>query len=346
MRKGGIGIHLDTNYGAYNQPSPSTDAVVKFIECLLDQGEAADKAGFDYIGVSDRHARSEVYFPSHLILCALLAQRTTRATIGTWCSVLTLYNPYQYAEETAMIDLISGGRFIPTVGIGYHDDYWRSFGIAKKGRGKRFEEALKILKLAWTEEAFSFHGDFFEYDNAILSPKPYQKPHPPIWIGAQFEKAIQRAGREGDAWGVDPFPLETELWKRQVNVYKEAAVKAGRDPYIVLMRDGFVAPTRDEAYATYGEYVLSELRFYYRHGILSHHPDFQSESDLTLDRVKDHLVLGTPQDCIERLEMYREEYEVDSIIMRVRPPLGPSHEKMLECIQLFGEEVIPRFHKD
>jgi len=343
MNKGGIGIHLDTSLGTHDQPPPSKDAVINFVELILAQAEAAEKAGFEYIGVSDRHARTEVYFPSHLILCALIAARTSRPTIGTWCTVMTLHNPYQFAEDTAMIDLISRGRFIPTLAVGYHDDYWRSFGVSKKWRGKRFEEQLKILRLAWSGEKFSFEGEFYNFEDAFLSPKPYQEPHPPIWIGAQHDVAIERAGREGDAWGVDPFPLELELWKRQVNIYKDAAAKAGKEPYIIMMRDGFVAPTRQQAYEIYGEYILSELKFYFRHGILSHHPEFQSETDLTLDRVRDHLVLGSPQDCIESLEKFREQYDADSIILRLRPPRGPSHERMLDCMQLFGEEVIPHF---
>ncbi len=344
MRKGQIGIHLDTHNGPYNQPPPTRETVLDFTDTLMREVDTAEKAGFAYIGVSDRHARTETHFPSHLILCALLAARTQRATIGTWCTVLTLHNPYQYAEDTAMIDLLSKGRFIPTVGVGYHDDYWRGFGIPKQGRDRRFDEALQVLKLAWTEETFSFQGKYFTYDEARLTPKPYQQPRPPIWIGAQFEKSIARAGREGDAWGVDPFPLQPELWKRQVDIYKEAAIKAGREPYIVLMRDGFVAPTREEAYQTYGQYVLSELLFYYHQGILSHHPDFRSESDFTIDRIKNHLILGSPQDCIESLEKYRTEYEADSFILRFRTPLGPAHDTVLDCLRLFGEEVLPHFH--
>ena len=79
------------------------------------------------------------------------------------------------------------------------------------------------MKLAWTQESFSFHGQAFHYDNVRLTPKPLQQPHPELWLGGMFPYTIQRAGRSGDAWCSDPFPLQKEMWKSQVALYREAA---------------------------------------------------------------------------------------------------------------------------
>jgi len=110
----------------------------------------------------------------------------------------------------------------------------------------------------------------------------------------------------------------------------------------VLMRDGWVAPTRTEAERVFGDIYVQELLFYHRYGILTHHPDFRSKSDFTVANSFRHAVAGSPQECIEQLVMYTRDYDVDYVIMRFRLPAGPERERVLDCIRLFGEEVLPR----
>ena len=111
------------------------------------------------------------------------------------------------------------------------------------------------------------------------------------------------------------------------------------------MRDGWVADTFEEAARDFGTHYVEEMKFYFRQGILAHHPDFDSEEKLTPEATAKHVVLGTPQQCIEQIEYYEEEFGVDYITMRFRMPTGPSFEKTRECIQRFGEEVCAYFHK-
>ena len=200
------------------------------------------------------------------------------------------------------------------------------------------------MKLAWSQEHFSYHGQVFNYDDVRVTPKPVQQPAPELWLGGMFPYTTERAGRCSDAWCSDPFPLEKETWKSRVNIYKEAAAKAGNASQVVLMRDGWVAPTRAEAEQTFGQIYVDETLFYFRHGIMNHHPDFRAESDFSVDSCFRHAVAGTPQDCVEQLEMYEKEYDVDYVIMRFRLPGGPERERVLDCIKLFGEEVLPKFH--
>ncbi len=177
-----------------------------------------------------------------------------------------------------------------------------------------------------------------------LTPKPVQQPYPELWLGGMFPYTIQRAGRSADAWCSDPFPLEKETWKSQVALYREAAAKAGRRANVVLMRDGWVAPTRAEAEQIFGSIYVEEMLFYFRHGILNHHPDFESESDFTVESCFQHTVAGSPQECREQLDIYAQEYDVDYMVMRFRLPAGPDRERVLDCIRLFGDEVLPHFH--
>ena len=109
------------------------------------------------------------------------------------------------------------------------------------------------------------------------------------------------------------------------------------------MRDGWVAPSRQEAEAVFGPLWVQEMLFYYRWNLLSPNDDFQSEADFTIDKLRKYLVMGSPQECIEQIEMWTEVVGADYLIMRFRLPLGPSPERVLECIRQFGAEVIPHF---
>jgi alkanesulfonate monooxygenase SsuD/methylene tetrahydromethanopterin reductase-like flavin-dependent oxidoreductase (luciferase family) len=137
-----------------------------------------------------------------------------------------------------------------------------------------------------------------------------------------------------------------ETWNRQTDAFREEAVRHGvENPKIILMRDGFVAETREKAEKLYGEAFAAEMLYYYDLGILAHHdPNIQSRADVTLAKLRQSLVIGSPQDCIEALEMYRDKYRADYVVMRFRMPLGPPWEAVLDCIRMFGREVLPRFH--
>ena len=142
----------------------------------------------------------------------------------------------------------------------------------------------------------------------MLTQKPYQQdPHPPLWGGGQAEAAIRRAGTYASGWCGDPFPLHMETWNRQTDAFREEARAHGvEDPKIILMRDGFVADTRAEAERIYGEAFVAEMLYYFDLGILSHHdPTIRSREDVTIEKLRQSLVIGTPRECIEALERYR-----------------------------------------
>ena len=339
-----IGYLLDTHGGPYNMPAPNSAQVTAFIDHLWREAEAAEQAGFDSLLVPERHTRTECLFPSPLVLLGGLAARTTRIRLGTYILILPLYDPVHIAEQMAMIDLMSKGRLICGLASGYHPDYHNAFAIPMKGGRTRFEEGLEVIKQAWTQDHFSFQGEVFNYDNVRLTPNPVQQPYPELWLGGMFPYTIQRAGTSADAWCSDPFPLEKETWKSQVALYREAAAKAGKRANVVLMRDGWVAPTRAEAEQIFGSIYVEEMLFYFRHGILNHHPDFESESDFTVESCFQHTVAGSPQECREQLDIYAQEYDVDYMVMRFRLPAGPDRERVLDCIRLFGDEVLPHFH--
>jgi len=343
-----IGYMLDTNFGPYNRPEPGPDTVKGCVDQLIEEGILAERVGFEGIFAPERHMRTETMFPDPLLLLAALAVKTERVRLGTYALIPSYgWNPMHLAEATALIDQLSGGRLTLVIAMGVLEDSWRMFGVNGARRLSMFTEAVAVIKKAWTSrEPFSFEGKNYKFDRVSLTPKPYQQdPHPTLWGGGQVQAAVKRAGTYASGWCGDPFPLDMDTWNRQTDLFREEAMAHGvQNPKIILMRDGFVADTREEAEKIYGEAFVAEMLYYYDLGILSHHdPSIQSRQDVTVDKLRESLVIGTPQDCIEALERYRDEYRVDYVVMRFRMPLGPSAQATKRCIQMFGETVLPHF---
>src|SRR5439155_116982 len=142
---------------------------------------------------------------------------------GSYVIMPPLYNPVYLAEEAAMIDLLSRGRLILGLGVGYHPRYFDHFGVPVRQREGRFEESLEVMRKAWTIPGPSaHHGKYYHYDAIHLTPKPYQRPHPLIWIGAFGPKSIARAGRLGDVWAMSALFHTLDVPNDPAGVYPTA----------------------------------------------------------------------------------------------------------------------------
>lgn len=340
-----IGYLIDLHKGDYDQPMPDREDVSRTMDGMIEEGLIAERAGFHGIMIPERHGRTECYFPGPLQILTMLARETDRVAIGAYALILTLYHPMLVAEQCAVLDNLSRGRLFMALGRGFHPGYWQYFGIPQERLLGRFLEGVDILKQANQGERFSYEGDFFRVEDALLAPQPYQENGWPIWGTGQLPPAIARSGEYAECWTGDPFPLLKETWDEQVGAYRERAKEHGREPYVVLMRDGWVADTFEQAAEEFGTHYVDEMKFYQRMGILAHHPDFDSEEKITPENAAPHVIMGTPEQCIEQIERYQEEFGVDYIVMRFRMPAGPPIEAAQEQIQRFGEDVVSHFHK-
>jgi alkanesulfonate monooxygenase SsuD/methylene tetrahydromethanopterin reductase-like flavin-dependent oxidoreductase (luciferase family) len=340
-----IGYLIDTHVGEYGQPVPTPGEAADAMDALVEEGIAAERAGFHSLQVPDRHGRTECLMPGALQLLTLLARETSKVALGSFALVSTLYEPMLVAEQAAIIDNLSRGRLYLTVARGYHEGYWDYFGVDRERMLGRFLEGLRVLELANGAERFSFDGEFFQVRDALLSPQPYQRPHYPLWGGGQQTAAIARCATYATCWTCDDFPIERRTWEEQAGGYRAAAIEQGKVPFVVLMRNGWVADSFEEATKEFGHHYVDEMRFYCDQGILSHHPDFDAPSKITPATTRDHVVVGSASQCIERLEYYEEVLGVDYVTMRFRMPKGPSFERVKDQIARFGEEVVSHFTK-
>src|SRR5574341_959451 len=171
------------------------------------------------------------YFPTFDALTALaaMAARTSRIQLGTAVLLLPFRPADLVAKEIASVDNISGGRVVLGVGVG--GEYAKEFdavGVPVKEGGARSDEAMRVLKLLFTEDNVSFDGRFTKIDGVTLMPKPVQKGGPPIWVAGRSDAAMRRAGRLGD--GYLPYLFSPDRFREGLAKTREYAEKAGRDP--------------------------------------------------------------------------------------------------------------------
>ncbi len=342
-----IGYLIDTNKGNYNQPLPDREDVSRSLDLMIEEGLLAEQAGFHSLQVPDRHNRTESYFGSPMNLLLILARETEKVALGSYCLVNTLYHPMHIAEQCAIIDNISKGRLYMTWGRGYHGAYWDEFGVPGERMLGRFLDNVRIIEKALLSKGqpFDWHSDFYDVRHAIVSPNCYQQPRFPFWGSGQLPAAIERCGDYAEAWTCDPFPILPQTWEQQAGAYRARARERGKKPFIVLMRDGWVADDYAAAAREFGAHYVADLRFYCRQGILAHHPDLDTPEKITAESVREHVVMGSPEQCRERLEWYHEELGVDYFTVRFRMVSGPSLEATRDQILRFGEEVVQPLHR-
>lgn len=339
---------LDTHFGEYGQAVPSPALAQERLAVLIDEAKRCDRLGFDGVLVPDRHGRTETVAPAPLSLLAVLATHTSRCDLGTFSLVLTLYPPMLVAEEATMADLLSGGRMKLSVSMGYHPAYFRQFGIEGKQRVSRFEESVDVLKAAFAGERFSYSGKRFQLDDVVLTPPPVRPGGIPLWFGGESPEMITRTALRADAWATGQSPLDRDVWLRRVESYRSQAAAAGRPSHVVMMRDGFVAASYEEAARIAGDALVGEQLFMLRqnqHRNKVFPAEFGSEADFTIDKLRHHFVMGSPDDCIESANRYFQDYDVDELVLRFRFPLGPSPAAVADCIERFGAEVLPHIKR-
>ena len=215
-------------------------------EAMVRVAQRAEELGYDSLWVTDRvlypikpqtpymgspdGSLPEVYKIAFDPLESLtyIAGFTSRIALGTSILDIPYYNPVMLARRLTTLDVLSGGRLRVGLGQGWSQDEFDAVGASMKGRGRRADEFISVLKAIWTTDPVEFHGEFFHVPKSIILPKPVQKPHPPIYLAAFSDSGLKRTATSADGWlpaGVPPAALE-----QMIAGLKEMAMEAGRDP--------------------------------------------------------------------------------------------------------------------
>jgi probable F420-dependent oxidoreductase len=304
--------------------------------------ERAEAAGFDSVWLGEHHNHRTLY-PAPLIGLAAIAGRTRTMRLGTAVLLLPLYHPLAVAEEAAMVDMISGGRLILGVGAGYAPEEFAAFGVSITERGSRMDEAVPLIQRLWSEDKVTHAGRHYHLTDATVSPRPVQRPRPPIWFGGWVEPAIRRAGRLGEAWLGGPSARLDEV-AACVRLYREARRAAGREPDagdVALMRYVFVADSVERARDLAGpSFVRAFEDTYFRwpHPVVK-----RPVGSLTIERLaEDRIVLGDPASCIRQIQRFREALGLGHLIFRVSAP-GIPRDAAMRSLDMLTREVLPAF---
>jgi probable F420-dependent oxidoreductase len=160
---------------------------------------------------------------------AYAAACTERIRLGCVVFVTPLRNPVHLAKSLGTLDQLSRGRIEVGVGTGGRRRPFAAFEVDPSTLVARFTEGLRLMKALWTEPQVTFEGRFWQLQGAVMEPKPFQKPYPPIWFGANHPDALRRAVRYGDGF-FGAGSTTTAQFAEQVPVVREALAEAGRDP--------------------------------------------------------------------------------------------------------------------
>ena len=318
------------------------DMTVRFGE-LMEQARLAEKLGFSCITKGSHYAGYPLQDIQQLPFLARVAAEAPNLRLNAGLVLLALHKPLDIAEQLASIDVISGGKLIFGVGLGYREVEFKAFGTRQKDRVKRFEENLKAVKRLWTEDRVTMTGSHFELDDAAASLKPAQKPHPPIWIGANADPAIRRAARLGDCWYINPHN-RVDTIARQVDLYKRALDEYGK-PFpaeFPIRREVFVAETRAQALRLCTESLAIKYKVYDEWGQGTAMPE--DDNDLSLefeDLARDRFLIGSPDEVTEQVLALHKRTGANHIVASMQWPGTPLQASM-DSMQMLAEEVFPR----
>ncbi len=234
----------------------------------LEAWEELDRLGYDGVGFNEHHCSPYGLMNSPNLLAAAAAQRTKRLKLLIYGNLLPLHEPLRLAEELAMLDCMSNGRLISGFARGIPREY-QVHNVPLAQSRARFEEAFDIITRAWTEEVFSYQGEFWSYKDVAMWPRPVQQPHPPIWMPVVGSKeSIEFAARHD-------LPITPGLGRSRglrddiIRYYARCLAQAGHritPDHLSLGISAYVADSKAEAVREMGPYHLYFNRTLFSHG--------------------------------------------------------------------------------
>jgi probable F420-dependent oxidoreductase len=291
---------------------------------LIEYGVRMEQLGYDSLWVWDHILLGvEPHFPiiDSLSLLTAVAARTKRIKLGTGILILPLRNPLLLAKQLSGMDQISQGRLLLGMASGWYKREFDSVGVPFEKRGKIMDENLTIMTRLWAEDLVV--GDYPPYHmkGAVMFPKPYQKPRPPILVGGYVDRVLKRAGVAGDGWLTYFYTPEsfTKSWKKVCDF----AAEAGKDPATLLNCNQLpimVGKSRAAVEAPMNEWLSKEW-------------DYASWSEST----KESAVMGTVDECVAQLQAHLE--------VGVQKIIFVPYQYRPDQVEVIAKEIIPRLRR-
>ena len=329
--------------------------------------EAAENGGLDGVWLAERHfaaPRSPLdtggagipsVVSAPLIISSAIVARYQHLRVGVAVNVLPLAHPIRVAEEVATVDHISRGRVEFGVGRSGFARAYEGYGISYAESRARFQESLDVILAAWTNERFSYEGQFYKFDDVCVVPKPFQKPHPPVRIAATTKETFPQVGRQGIPVFVGLRGMDRPALAESLGQYRAAWKDAGHadDSSVFLRIPVYVGETDEQAHADAEESTMRSYRrlaqnFLNSATVAGATPDeerverAQRLSAITYeDLLRDRLAYGSPETVAGLLNEISEELQLDGVVAEVNVGGGISKDKVLASVNRFAAEVAP-----
>ena len=323
----------------------------------LSQIELADRLGYDYAWMVEHHFLEEYSHASAPeVFLGAASQRTHNIRLGHGIIQLTTNQPHRVAEKVATLDLLSSGRVEFGMGEGAGPAELHPFGIRVRDKRDRWEEAVKAIVPMFSKEDWEFHGEYYDFPARNVIPKPYQKPHPPLWVACSNIQTITQAGQ----WGLGALgftfisPDAARAWVH--HYYNNLLNHQNRltdyaiNPNVAMVSGFMCAETDEEAIekAAGWTFFIFALSYYGRKGVDApgtsnlwrEYQDWRG-SEKAQDALRAGLI-GSPATIREKLRQF-EAAHVDQVIL-LNQAGKTSHQDICDSLKLFAEEVMPEFH--
>ena len=325
-----IGFHLTPFWSPTDRPPTA------IIDEAVEVVRAAASMGFAWVSIGHHWVSHPTVWPQPIPMLARLATETGDMRLKTSMLLLPLLNPVDAAENIATLDHITHGRLDVGIAIGYRERELEAVGLTRRDRVPRLEEALDVMTRLWRGEDVTFAGAFGTLTAARLGFAPYQRPRPPIEMGAQSVGATRRAARIADAVFFGPQVSWADVG-RLVGVYRQA--RAAHDATrgrALASRSLIVGASKDAAHAAARAYLERTFAMY--RGWRMQEPTMvplQLGFDASLD---DWTINGTPADCVEAIAR-AAELGIDGVGLTIYS-LPSGAKARIEYLQMIAEDIV------
>jgi alkanesulfonate monooxygenase SsuD/methylene tetrahydromethanopterin reductase-like flavin-dependent oxidoreductase (luciferase family) len=328
-------------------------------EAAFDIVDGAEKWGLDAIWLAELHFDPErSVLSSPMCIASAIAARTERLKIGLAVQVLPLCNPLRIAEEAATVDQISRGRLIFGVGRSGVAKTYEAYGVPYAESRDRFAETLEIILKAWTEPVVSYQGKFHSFRDVSVTPRPFQKPMPPIRVAATSLDTFATSGRQGLPIFLAVRHEDARMFTPQIAIYREAYAAAGHPGtgQVFLRAPGYIGTTveaaRDDAEASLLHYYRAQARLLAdsagRAGVdqvARRNETAERLATITYDEaLRGSVFIGTPDSVSAQLHTLQDELGLDGVLLELNCGGKIPHPRVMQATQLLCQEVMPRFH--
>ena len=315
------------------------------------QVAAAEELGIDTVWLAELHFQPErSVLASPIVIASAIAARTQRVRVGLAVQVLPLGNPVRMAEEAATVDHISQGRFDFGVGRSGLTKFYQGYNIPYSESRSRFAEALDIILQGWTQETFSYEGQYYSFHDVAVTPKPFQQPHPPIYVASASPESFIQAGSRG-------FPIfvsmQAPLLEQGLEQYRAAWHEAGhpgngaahlRAP-VYVGETPELARSQPKASAMHGvRYAAEELSL--TAATEAQAANMRRLANMSYKEVLEKRVIyGSPDEVADRLGDLKARLGLSGVVLEINYGGQIPQELVLNSIQLLAQEVMPQVKK-